>query len=64
MVADRYEGRDTWSQRIVREQYDQPVPKTNRGITNGTHGTNGHGSDSNGVVKDRTAARTKATAKG
>jgi Rieske 2Fe-2S family protein len=64
MVADRYEGRDTWSQRIVREQYDQPVPKTNRGITNGTHGTNGHSQDGNGVVKDRTAARTKATAKG
>ncbi len=66
MVADRYEGRDSWSQRIVREQYDQPVPKTNRGITatNGSngHGADGHGPDGNGVVKDRTAARAKATA--
>ena len=35
MVADRYVGESTWTKRIVREHYDQPVPKTNRGITDG-----------------------------
>ena len=27
MVADRYAGEGTWTRRIVRERYDQPVPK-------------------------------------
>lgn len=35
MVADRYVGESTWSKRIVREHYDQPVPKVNRGMTAG-----------------------------
>jgi Rieske 2Fe-2S family protein len=54
MVADRYVGESTWSKRIVREHYDQPVPRTNRGITSG----NGDAR----VARDRTAARAKATA--
>lgn len=49
MVADRYAGEGTWKKRVVREHYDQPVPKANRGITTGRNGT--------GVVNDRTAAR-------
>jgi Rieske 2Fe-2S family protein len=52
MVADRYAGEDAFvSKRIVRERYDQPVPKS-------VNGSNGH------VVEPgrsgRTAARTKA----
>jgi hypothetical protein len=54
MVADRYAGDTTWTKRIVREHYDQPVPKTNRGLT--------AGDDAAPVAKDRAAARAKATA--
>ena len=54
MVADRYVGESTWSKRIVREHYDQPVPKTNRGITG----------DDDAPASGRTAARSKATAGG
>ena len=50
MVADRYAGESTWSKRIVREHYDQPVPKLARGLASG----NEHASD-------RATARTKAT---
>ena len=57
MVADRYVGESTWTKRIVREHYDQPVPKVNRGRTNGTEG-------SDPVAHARGAARTKATARG
>ena len=56
MVADRYIGEAAWSKRIVREHYDQPVPKTNRGLANGAD-------DGDAVVKDRSAARAKATAR-
>ena len=62
MVADRYVGETTWSKRIVRERYDQPAPKENRGLTtagedaaNG-HGTNGHGTNA------RAGARARANA--
>jgi Rieske 2Fe-2S family protein len=54
MVADRYVGETSWSKRIVREHYDQPVPKENRGITSGD--------GSEPFSKDRAAARAKATA--
>ena len=57
MVADRYIGESTWTKRIVREHYDQPVPKMNRGLTNGTEG-------SDPVAHARGAARAKATARG
>ena len=52
MVADRYVGEDTWTKRIVRERYDQPVPKTGRGISSdaATAGpSNGHGASAAGV---------------
>jgi hypothetical protein len=55
MVADRYVGETSWTKRIVREHYDQPVPKTNRGITSAGAVTG---------TKDRAAARAKATAGG
>jgi Rieske 2Fe-2S family protein len=58
MVADRYAGAPFVTKRIVRERYDQPVPKVGRGITNGTGG-DGTG---NGVA--RTGARSKAAAQG
>jgi uncharacterized spore protein YtfJ len=49
MVADRYVGASSWTKRIVREHYDQPVPKTNRGITTGTNGSSGtNGTHGNG----------------
>jgi Rieske 2Fe-2S family protein len=54
MVADRYTGEDGWTKRIVREHYDQPVPKTNRGISDGA-GTNGTDASS-----ARLAARARA----
>jgi Rieske 2Fe-2S family protein len=62
MVADRYVGASSWSKRIVREHYDQPVPKTDRGITiggNGTTGTNGT-NGTNGKGR-RAAAGTRVT---
>ena len=55
MVADRYVGESTWTKRIVREHYDQPTPKTNRGVTDG-----------GAVVHDsraRLAARAKASSR-
>ena len=52
MVADRYVGESTWSKRIVRERYDQPVPKTDRGLTSI------EGAD--GSTNGRAAARAKA----
>jgi Rieske 2Fe-2S family protein len=50
MVADRYVGESSWTKRIVREHYDQPVPKTNRGITSraSADGANGNGSSGKG----------------
>ena len=39
MVADRYAGAASWSKRIVRERYDQPVPRASRGIGGATDGT-------------------------
>ena len=56
MVADRYVGESTWTRRIVREHYDQPVPKTNRGITDAAAGANGGAPSS-----ARLAARAKAS---
>jgi Rieske 2Fe-2S family protein len=35
MVVDRYVGATAWTKRIVRERYDQPTPRTNRGISDG-----------------------------
>jgi Rieske 2Fe-2S family protein len=67
MVADRYAGESAFvTKRIVREHYDQPVPKGDRGIThvNGTNGSKGR-SGVNGADADpaprRTAARSKAS---
>ncbi len=56
MVADRYVGASSWSKRIVREHYDQPVPKTNRGITTGDKGTNGANGAAGTNGKGRRAA--------
>jgi Rieske 2Fe-2S family protein len=54
MVADRYMGESTWSKRIVRERYDRPAPKTDRGITTADSAVAQ-------VTKDRAAARSKAS---
>ena len=54
MIADRYVGESSWTKRIVREHYDQPVPKTNRGISDGA-ATNGSDAPS-----ARLAARARA----
>jgi hypothetical protein len=62
MVADRYAGETTWTKRIVREHYDQPVPKTGRGITDGAGG-NGSGADAR-ASEARLAARAKVSTKG
>ncbi len=56
MVADRYVGEASWSKRIVREHYDQPVPRTNRGLSEPAAS-----GSTNGTAKDRSAARAKAT---
>jgi glycine betaine catabolism A len=59
MVADRYVGEDSWTKRIVRERYDQPVPKTGRGMTGGGNGSN----DGNGANQSaRLAARSRPAA--
>ena len=60
MVADRYAGATDWSKRIVREAYDRPVPKIGRGITSNPVDE----PSIDGSVKDRGAARAKATARG
>ncbi len=54
MVADRYAGQTTWSQRIVRERYDVPPPKAEPVDVPGA-GPNGTAPGA------RTAARSKAT---
>jgi hypothetical protein len=64
MVADRYAGASTWTKRIVREHYDQPVPKVARdgggigvgeaaGLADEPNGSGGSGA--------RRAARAKAS---
>jgi Rieske 2Fe-2S family protein len=70
MVADRYAGASTWTKRIVREHYDQPVPKVGRdgaGIDSvasaGAEGEPNEPNGSNGSSGSaaRRAARAKAT---
>jgi glycine betaine catabolism A len=56
MVADRYVGESTWTKRIVRERYDQPVPKTDRGRSSPAAGT------TDGHSAGRAGARARATA--
>jgi Rieske 2Fe-2S family protein len=60
MVADRYAGQPFVTKRIVRERYDQPVPKVGRGLTNGA---DGHGApDMPPLGGARRSARSRATA--
>jgi phenylpropionate dioxygenase-like ring-hydroxylating dioxygenase large terminal subunit len=61
MVADRYVGETSWSKRIVREHYDRPAPKENRGIT--VDGGDDGAANGAPPAKDRAAARAKATAR-
>ena len=62
MVADRYVGESTWTKRIVRERYDQTVPKTNRGITGG-NGADGHAPDAAAPASSRLAARSRGSSR-
>jgi hypothetical protein len=70
MVADRYAGASTWTKRIVREHYDQPVPKVGRdgagidsvasaGAEDEPNEPNGSNGSSGSAA--RRAARAKAT---
>ena len=64
MVVDRYEGRDTWSQRIVRERYDEAPPKAGHEASDptGEHASDGHSHGRGSRHPDeRTAARARAT---
>jgi Rieske 2Fe-2S family protein len=70
MVADRYAGEAAFvTKRIVRERYDEPVPKVDRGITNrngvnGKNGNSGHNGEPGQSRTDdarRTAARSRAS---
>ena len=59
MVADRYVGESTWSKRIVRERYDQPVPKVLRDAPDPAPETDG--ANGSGAPSARGAARARAT---
>jgi Rieske 2Fe-2S family protein len=62
MVADRYAGEGFVSERLVRARYDAPPPiPIVKHTFDGTNGTNGTGQNDGSA---RTAARSKATAKG